>query len=134
MSDTEWMWWAGSNDECFSIGPVSDREGAIAEGRDAWSGDGFYIVEAKKPENLKLSAYFDADTFVENADENAWEDHGNPDGGDPIFDITNSQRADLLVSVRAAIDTWQDRHSLKFQGWCFSAQRNDEFIPETPEE
>lgn len=127
VSENEnWSWWVGSCDERYHT-ECDSREEAVRIAKEEY--DGAHIVEACKPSNIKLSGYFDAHGFMEDADENAWDDHGDPEGDGPVFDATPDQRNDLQVMVRAAMDAWQDKHGLNFTGWRFSAARNHEYIP-----
>jgi hypothetical protein len=126
-----WSWWVGHDDERFHT-ECDSREEAVRIAKEEH--DGGYIVEAMKPGNIALSSYFDADMFVENADENAWENHGDPEGGDTVFDVPPDLRNDLQDMVRATIDAWQKKHNLTFTGWQFSASRNHEYIPGPTEE
>lgn len=123
-----WKWWVGSNDERFST-ECDTREEAVRIAREEYE-DGAYIVEAIKPGNILLSNYFRADRFIEEADEQAYDHHGDPEGDSYVFeDVHGSVAADLQATVRAAIDEWQARHGLIFTGFKFLKQRNDEFIP-----
>jgi hypothetical protein len=120
-----WSWWVGHDDERYHT-ECDSREEAVRIAKEEH--DGGYIVEAMKP-NIALSGYFDADIFMETADENAWEEHGDPDGDTTIFDVSPDLRNDLQDMVLATIDAWQKKHNLTFTGWQFSASRNEEWIP-----
>lgn len=124
MTEQEWKWYSGSNEETFEYGPFDTREQAIAE----LDGYGGYIVLARKVP-LRLSGYFDADTFLENAEDSAY-DMAN-ENGDPVFDISSDQQADLEARIRAAIEAWQYAHNLTFMPWAFSGTKNLERIEET---
>lgn len=117
----EWKWYAGSNEETFGHGPFDTREQAIEE----LDGYGGYVVMARKVP-LRLSSYFDVDRLLENAEETAY-DMANEDG-DPLFDVTDEQEADLQARVRAAIDAWQYAHGLTFIPWSFSETKHEERI------
>jgi hypothetical protein len=120
----EWKWYAGSNEETFEHGPFDTREQAIAE----LDGYGGYVIMARKVQ-LKLSQYFDAATFLENAEDDAY-DMANEDG-DPIFDMTSDQQADLQARVRAAIEGWQYAQGLTFIPWGFNGTKHLERIEAT---
>lgn len=130
MADN-WKWWVGADDERFS-NECDTREEAVWIAQNEYD-DGAYIVEAVKPDNIKLSSFFSAAQFIEDADEQAYDDHGDPWGDGGTFDLTpgkeTDQATDLQNVVRAAIDEWQARHGLIFTGFKFLKQRNDEFIP-----
>ncbi|MGY6705889.1 hypothetical protein [Roseinatronobacter sp.] len=120
-----WSWWVGKDDERYTTECGSHDEARYIA-REEY--EGAFIVEAKKPENIALSGYFDADHFLERAEENAYDSHADPEGDAPVFDATPDQREDLQAVVRAAIDQWQAKHSLVFSGFLFSAARNQEWI------
>lgn len=128
MSD-KWDWWVGSSEERYST-QCGTREEAVEIAREEYD-DGAWIVEAQGPAYLKLSEYFDADGFIEMADERAFDDHADEENPDALFETTPEQNADLQAAVRAAIDAWQERHDLTFRGFKFQAMRNGEFIPAT---
>lgn len=122
MTDNDWKWYSGSNDEEFHNGPFDTREEAV----DALDGYGGFVIEARK-DDLRLSSYFHAETLLEGAEEDAYD---LSDEGDLIFDISDDQECDLQARVRAAIDTWQDAHGLRFVPFLFTASRNEERIEE----
>ena len=124
MTDENWKWYSGSDDETFTNGPFDFRDDAI----EALDGYGGYVIEARK-DDLRLSSHFSADDFIEAAEEAVY-DMANEDG-DPIFDVPSDKQADLQLRVRAAIDAWQDAHGLMFVPWLFSGQRNLEHIAPT---
>lgn len=117
----EWKWYAGSNEETFSEGPFDTREQAIS----ALDGYGGYVILARRVPQ-RLSQFFDADTFLENAEDSAC-DMANEDG-DPLFDISSDQQADLEARVRAAIEAWQYAHGLTFEPWSFTGTKNLERV------
>lgn len=121
MTQPDWKWYAGSNEEEFHSGPFDTREEAI----DALDGSRGFIIEAhKRP--LTLSSCFDATRFFEDAEESVYE-LANPDG-ELLFEATGTQIEDLEKRVRKAIDQWQENHNMVFIPWCFSQSRNLEFI------
>ena len=131
MTKVLWSWWVGSDDERFHT-ECSSREEAVRIAKEEY--EGAYIVEAAKPSNIMLSEYFDAERFLEEADERAYDDHGDPEGCyDEVFATTVAQRSDLEAKVRAAIGAWQDEHGLVFTGYKFSASRSSEYISPEPE-
>lgn len=121
MTQPDWKWYAGSNEEEFHSGPFDTREEAVY----ALDGEGGFIIEAHK--HLEsLASYFDAHRFLEDAEDSAY-DMANPDGG-PLFDATGAQIIDLEKRVREAIDQWQESHNLVFEPWAFFGTRNLERI------
>ncbi len=127
MSDEKWSWWVGADDERYHTQcETRDEAVRIAKGEC----DGAWIIEARKPLNIRLSRYFDVSEFLDRADERAFEDHGDPDGNtDSVFDIAANHQGDLEDKIKAAIDAWQDEHGLTFSGYQFSETRNGEYIP-----
>ena len=121
MNEQEWKWYSGPDGETFTSGPFNTREQAIAE----LDGEGGYVILARKVP-LRLSGYFDVDTFLEQAEESAY-DMANEDG-DPLFDVTKDQQEDLQARVRTAIEAWQYAHGLTFMPWSFSETKNLEKI------
>lgn len=123
--DEVWSWWAGHSDEEYQH-QCTTRDEAVYYAQNECNEDGGHIVEAmKRP--LDLQTFFDADEFLDRANDSAY-DYQNPDG-DPIFEITLAQQADLEKQVRLAIAGWQAKHGLTFMPWTFTHQRNEEFIP-----
>ncbi|WGG58142.1 MULTISPECIES: hypothetical protein [Brucella/Ochrobactrum group] len=134
MTEKNWKWYSGDNNESFLFGPFDSREEAIAEAR-AQNGDniGVYVTEAYK-EPLKLSAYMSADTIetiLENAESTVAE-FGDEYGEYTTFDVSDEQAGDLRAILREAIDAWQEKHGLKFTTWCFTDSRNEEYIKANP--
>jgi hypothetical protein len=82
MSNDQWKWWVGHDEERYTT-ECDSREEAVQIAKEEF--EGAYIVEAIQANNIRLSEYFDATTFMENADENAWNDHGDPEGGHDTF-------------------------------------------------
>lgn len=138
----EWLWYAGDNDETFSIGPCSTKEeiiaNAVGDGIGEWLDDSedpplrmqtFDITEARQ-DPLRLSDWIEADTLLERADECLSNgDRVSTDYDDaPWFNADAAQEADLVRRVKAACDEWQAHHGLVFKCNTFSHQRNSETI------
>jgi hypothetical protein len=123
-----WQWWAGSDDERYTIGPCDSREQAFQEGQDHYSGEGFHIVEAVQASDLRLALQFNASDFLENVEDRVYDDYTGPDG-EPVFVMSKAQVARLQSVVRSAIEAWQCEENLTFKGWKFQRQRNEEFVP-----
>ena len=127
MSDNNWKWYSGSNDEVFYNGPFDTRERAVAE----LDGYGGFVIEARK-DDLQLSSHFHIGVLLDAAEDDVV-DLSDEDGS-PIFDVSSDQEADLQARVRATIDAWQDAHGLKFVPWRFTEQRNlERVLPEVKE-
>jgi hypothetical protein len=131
MTDQEnWKWWVGHDDERYHT-ECDTREEAVYIASEEQ--DGGHIVEALKPDNIKISRFFDAHMFVENAEDNALDEYGDFEGHALVFDVKPETRADLEAMVRETMDAWQDKHGLNFTGFQFKASRNQEYIPPKPE-
>lgn len=79
MTNENWSWWVGHDEERYHT-ECDTRQEAVRIATEEQ--DGGYICEAVKPGNIELSEFFDADRFLEEADERAYDDHGDPEGGD----------------------------------------------------
>lgn len=122
----DWRWWFGNDDEVFTT-ECATREEAVSIATEEY--DGGYICEARAYQNMPLAGFFDAERFIEDAEDKA-SDLTSPDHGhDVLFEVTPEQEADLERSVRAAIALWQKRHGLAFKPWMFERSRNHEYIP-----
>jgi hypothetical protein len=127
MTSENWEWWVGHEDELAYHTSCDTREEAVRIASE--DQDGGYICEAIQPA-VHLKDYFRADRFLDNAEDDAWDDHGNPEGDNNMFEVTPDQEKALETKVRAAIAEWQAEQGLHFVGFKFSAQRNEEYIPE----
>jgi len=126
----KWSWWVGKDDERYTT-ECETREEAVLIAREEY--EGAWIIEARKPDSIPISKYFDVGRFIEDTEERAYENHADEEGGDAVFDVTADQIADLQDVVRAAMDQWQSKHGLVFQGFKFAASRNQEWV-EGPED
>lgn len=127
IKETDWMWWAGRSDDIYTIGPLPTRDDVIAEGYANFD-DGFHIVEATKAESIPLSHFFDADCWLENAEDSAFDDFGSHEHDAPVFDLSTGQKVVFQDAVRAAMDKFQADEKLTFTGFLFISQRNEEYI------
>lgn len=127
----EWKWWVGHDDERYHTECESREEAVYIASEEQ---DGGHIVEALKPASIKISRFFDAHMFVENAEDDAFYEYGDPEGHVLVFDVKPDVRADLGVMVRATMDAWQAKHSLTFTGFQFAASRNHEYVPAKDED
>lgn len=107
-------WYTSNDDEHWQNGPFDSREAAEVE---AQANEDYLICEAgKRP--VRLSEYFEVDTFLETTEDNLLELSND---GDPILDVINQeQQADLEARVRAAIDAWQVAHQIAPVPYMFS--------------
>jgi hypothetical protein len=125
MSNADGFWWTRDT-ETYHGGPCATREEAI---RDAINDGDLDVGDVVTTEwctirHIALSQSFDADSFLEGAEDGA-EDFSNEDG-EPVFDVSGEQKADLQVMVRAAIDEWQKKHNLGFSSWYFHSCTQEE--------
>jgi hypothetical protein len=128
----KWQWWAGFSEERYSDW-FDCREDAVAWVHENCD-EGGWITEAVKAPPQRLSDWFDAERFVEDCDERAYDNNMmDPDDGEPLFPYKPEQSVDLQATVRAAIDAWQDRHGLTFTPWAFERQRNTEYVTAAPQ-
>jgi hypothetical protein len=123
MPEPDWKWYVGYSDKIYESGPIDTREEAIRIAREEFEGG--YIIEAYKGD-VQLSDYFDTDWFIEDANERTHVFQGL--GGDPLFDPSIDQQRDLQLMVRETIKEWSQKHELTFTPWCFTHQRNEEYI------
>ena len=122
--DTEWKWWVGHDDEHYTD-QCDTREEAVQIALEDY--EGAWIVEAKKSPSLILSSFVGVESLIESAEDNAYEDHGNP-SGDPLFLVTTGQEIELYARVKAAVDLWQEDNKLVFPSYRFCSQRRCEYI------
>lgn len=126
MSEEGWSWWVGSDGDRYTT-ECETREQAISIAVKDY--EGAYIVEAKKPDGLKLSDQFDVADFLECANDNAYDEYADPEGDGEVFSASDEQMKDLEAVVKSAMDEWQARQGLVFTSFKFCAQRNGEYIP-----
>jgi len=137
-----WQWWAGANEEWFTIGPCDTKEQAIDEALNDGIGEwldetqdppawmqSFFVVEARQYP-LKLSDWINADLILDLANENlVGSDRVSSENDDgPWFEVTPEQQADLVNRLKSVCDEWQSSHGLVFHSSTFSHQRNSETI------
>lgn len=142
VREANWQWWAGDNDEWFTVGPCDTKEEAIQQAIEDEVGlwfdksqdppclmQAFHVVEARQ-DQLKLSDWVDAEQIIERADEAlADSDRVSCENGDgPWFEATPDQDVDLTRRIKLACDEWQTAHGLVFHSNTFSHQRNSETI------
>lgn len=139
MSDnqftSEWQWWAGGNDEWYSVGPCATREEATekavakADRNECSTLVSVYVCEARQ-DPLRLADWVGLDYILERADENLCDSDrvGSKYDDGPWFECTKEQEADLIEALKRTCDEWQKRHGLKFTCQTFSHVRNQEFV------
>jgi len=140
MTDKEWGWYAGDNEEEFRVGPESTREAIIASAIASDVGYDyedpaahkyrFCIVEAKKSD-IHLGGLFDASRWFEELDNGLLYDQGDPNGDGLLADITAKQSEALELTIRLAINLWQSEHGIVITPWAFSQTRNSEVVKRT---
>jgi hypothetical protein len=138
VKEEGWNWYAGADEECYTIGPCDTREQALQEALDSDVGYenefdvcAVHLIEARK-DPLQFSKFCGIDWLVdsafENAEDNAYE-VGN-EYGDPIFDVSEADIRDFQRRLAEAMDEWQRANNLVFTGWAFTSTRNSELVVE----
>lgn len=122
---TKVEWYASNDEENYHCGPFATREDAMAEAL----ADELSVIAETWRTPIRVSAYFDAATFLATSDEDM-ADLANEDG-DPLLDFKAVVVADLQVRVRRAIDEWQVAHQLAPVTYCFD-RCNPEPVTEAP--
>lgn len=54
MSEMDWQWWAGRDEEYYTVGPEPTREAAIQVATEDFDGEPFFVVEAVSDNLLRL--------------------------------------------------------------------------------
>lgn len=128
MSEHNWEWWAGSNEEHYSLGPFTSRDEAIAEAEDYYDGDeGFFIIEAVRASRAQLipPAYRVIEDALEcAADEGAF-------GEDCDFDLLGSkeEQREAFKALDGALADWLEKFgNILPHPYRFDASRNGEYI------
>lgn len=137
-TESPWLWWAGSSEERFEVGPEGSREAIIQAATNDSLGetddDGswklrFHIVEARQ-DPLRIADWLDLDALIERAEDNVADSDRvaseNDDG--PWFECTPMQEKDLRQRVEKACDEWQAANGLAFKTATFSHTRNSEHV------
>jgi hypothetical protein len=124
----KYMWWCGTSDERFDTQHAT-REDAIAHGRDEYEGceEGFHICEAVTP-SIKVSNYLDFELLLEQANEQCFDNHGDPDGDGDMISATKEQENALEKAIRECVDKWQSENEITVSAYQFSKSRNEEYI------
>jgi hypothetical protein len=133
----EWMWWAGTSEEWYTVGPCDTKEQAINEMVQDGAGEllndadydhVFHVTEAKNGP-LMLRDFIRADTLLEEATEQAYNsDRVSGEYDDDVFAVTSEKDADLQDRIKNVCDDWQSDHGLVFKTSTFETTRNQEVI------
>jgi hypothetical protein len=126
---TIWQWYAGRDEETFTVGPCSTRDDIIAEAQCDFCGEGFHIVEATKGTMqrwLPSGSEIVEQMFERSSDDGAFgEDYGEPTGA-------AEEQAAADADLDAVLLSWYGRHKDIFPvPWEFAASRNAEWIAGT---
>ena len=121
-----WYWWAGSDEERYTVGPRSSRAEAISDGITEFAGEPFYIIEAKH--GRAHWRIIDADRLAERFDE-ANEEMADPDGDGLAAEITDAAWNELAERLNNVCEAWGREKSI--QVWGFSKSRNAEHFDPT---
>ena len=138
------QWWASTNEEILTTGPLDTRECIIAEALDQGDfqeiePDGYDLKKPHyAPENqaltgwkagiwvgryqrrhIDLSKWFDGEAWIEQLFERMDDEDGADESGDnhPLDELTSADIAALQESVRLAIWHWQHRRQIKLQAY-----------------
>ncbi len=134
-----WQWWAGKDEEVFTVGPEDTREAIIQAAIDDCLGEcqdddgtwklSFHIVEARQ-DPLRLADWIEADELLERAEDGvADSDRTSSENDDgPWFECSPEQEKDLQERIKRACDEWQAAHGLVFTCITFSHTRNSEHV------
>lgn len=128
-----WGWWAGWDDEHYTVGPEDTRDAIIqaAVGENTGENDDgtrlvFHIVEAmQKP--IQLSSVVDLSESVER-----WldcnEEMHDEEGNTPFEKLTAAQWVEAENVMKAALDAWQAEQGHTFKPYYFNCARNHETV------
>lgn len=138
-----WMWWAGDNDERYSVGPCATRQDAIDEAlgqgvylevepdppeRPDWT-IGVYVIEARSPtiEDVEI----DGDDVLEMLETRTYEDLVDPEGDGNLLAATDEQRRDLSRRLTRALHEWvvENGIGLAYASFRETRNRNEEYLP-----
>ena len=120
-----WKWYAGSDEENYTLGPFDCREDAVAEAECLYDDDGgFHIVEATKPAFPPPSA----DRIIEEMYERAADDLFGDDYPEPCG--TKEQQDEAGAELQTLLNIWMDRWREQVfpTPWAFGKTRNGEYI------
>jgi hypothetical protein len=120
---SNWQWYAGTNEEIFTEGPFDTRD--EAEYAAVHELDGGFIVEALKA-NVQLADHIDIFHMLEAAEDSVSDLQG--EGQQVLFDISSEDVNRLEFEIHQAITVWQKKAGIVFTPWCFTSQRNMEYI------
>ena len=116
-----WYWWAGSDEERYTVGPCSSRAEAISDGITEFAGEPFYIIEAKH--GRAHWRIIDGDYIAERFD-NANEEMADPDGDGLSVEIPSAAWDELAERLNNVCEAWGRQKSIHV--WGFSESRNAE--------
>lgn len=124
MSEAGWKWFAGSNDEHYTVGPCETRDEALMlAGDEDW--DVIYLVEARQ-DPVDMSKMIDGPDIYERwleDDEELFDEDGRC-----CVDVKEHQLKDLSEMLVMAVRHWQAKHAIAPVKYLFSATRNYEEI------
>ena len=121
----DWKWWVGYDEEAYTT-QCATRSEAVQIAREEYGGA--WIVEATNPPEIKLSWFFDAEQFLDQAEDQAWDSYANHDSPEALFELTEEQLGELQTTVRNAISQWEAERGLKFTSWQFGQMCPPEYI------
>lgn len=122
---TDWRWWAGDNEERYSVGPCDTREEAIAEAR-GYDFDPIFVIEAR--ERRVPYVTIDGAAMVETLCENYYDHHADPNINCDIFEATGVEVRQLGDMLTAAFHAWCRLNNISANSCAFEDTRNAECI------
>lgn len=126
----EWQWWAGRDEEGFSVGPYNTREDVIAEAISYFGeGEGDFVITEAVMHEISLTASSVLDNIYDNwADSDLFSaEHDAPEPQGSKED-QKAAGADLQAALDAWVAKW--RHTLPTPN-MFACSRNEETIRNT---
>lgn len=117
------VWYYSTDRSGETYNQCEDRADAIRslDGRSGFIGLGH------TPE-LRLSTHIDAESILEDLENNLYEIAGD----DLLFDCTKDQVSDLTSRLKAAAEEWQKANDLSFSQWTIEWSDGPHEIGEDP--
>lgn len=122
----EWFWWAGEDEERYTVGPCVSRGDAISEAITTFGGSPFNIIEAK--EGSIDWRIIDADWLAESFDE-ANNDVADGEGDPPSTEVKDDDWSEIASRLNNTLEQWG--RSRPVHAYKFAATRACEHIDPT---
>lgn len=126
MADDKWEWWAGLNEEFYTIGPFDEKAHAINDGIVEFESEPFYVTCATRPPfSLDARALIEAQYYER--DELFDYDHSEPGRQGSVADNDDADNA-----LQVALDQWvHDYGHTYVQPTLFGKVKETTFIEPT---